>query len=387
MHRLSNGTQATSLPVPAAVTGTPGYATQGSPGVTPASDIDPDQWNAMQEELVAIVTAAGIALDKTDNGQVLKALQTLFLSLAGAYAVDTGTANALAIALTPAPASLAALTGVPLRVKKNASVNTGAVTLAVGALAATAVVHPDGTALTAGDLPSGGILSVSFDGTNFVLQSPWGTSLCGVQVFATAGTATYMPTAGTKAVVVEVQGAGGAGGGAAITGAGQVSLGSGGAAGAFAISRLTSGFSGVAITVGAAGVGAAGAAGGNGGTSSFGTLISAPGGLGGSATGAQTPPWATGVSSSIIATGGNITNGPGESGSESIALSASVAFGGQGGQTRYGGGGGIANSNLDGATTYAPGAAGGGAANLASQATARKGGNGGAGLVIVWEYK
>lgn len=32
MHRLSNGKQIASLPTPAAVYGTPGYATTGNPG-------------------------------------------------------------------------------------------------------------------------------------------------------------------------------------------------------------------------------------------------------------------------------------------------------------------------------------------------------------------
>jgi hypothetical protein len=78
MHRISNGTQVGALPTPAAVVGTPGYATGGVPGVLAATDIDPDQWNSFQEELCAVVSAAGITLSKTSNSQVLQALTSLF---------------------------------------------------------------------------------------------------------------------------------------------------------------------------------------------------------------------------------------------------------------------------------------------------------------------
>jgi hypothetical protein len=89
MHRLSNGTQVTSLPTPAAVSGTPGYATAGSPGVTPASVIDPDAFNTHQEELIAVIAAAGITLDKTNNAQLLAALNARFLPLRGMQVFTT----------------------------------------------------------------------------------------------------------------------------------------------------------------------------------------------------------------------------------------------------------------------------------------------------------
>jgi len=88
------------------------------------------------------------------------------------YAVDAGTANAIVVSLTPAPAALAALTGAPLRVKKSAAANTAAVTIAVDGLPATPLVHGDGTAIGSGELPANGLFSTIFDGTNFILQSP-----------------------------------------------------------------------------------------------------------------------------------------------------------------------------------------------------------------------
>jgi hypothetical protein len=78
MHRISNGSQVTSLPTPAAVTGTPGFATAGVVGSLAPTVIDPDTFNTHQEELVGIVLAGALALDKTNNGQVLAALKVLF---------------------------------------------------------------------------------------------------------------------------------------------------------------------------------------------------------------------------------------------------------------------------------------------------------------------
>ena len=73
VQRLSNGTQAASLPAPAAATGTPGFATDGNPATaTPASVIDNDQWNQFQEELVTLATATGQTPSKTDNTQVYR---------------------------------------------------------------------------------------------------------------------------------------------------------------------------------------------------------------------------------------------------------------------------------------------------------------------------
>ena len=83
MHNISNGTQTNALPVPGAVVGAPGYWTNGVPGISPATIIDADWLNAIQEELAAVVTAAGIALDKGNNGQLLSALQSMFAGEGG----------------------------------------------------------------------------------------------------------------------------------------------------------------------------------------------------------------------------------------------------------------------------------------------------------------
>jgi hypothetical protein len=83
---------------------------------------------------------------------------------------DTGSANALAVTLAPVPATLAALTGAVLKVKV-AHNGTGAATLAPNGLAATAIVNPDGVAMTAGQLPASGVAALVYDGAAFQLLS------------------------------------------------------------------------------------------------------------------------------------------------------------------------------------------------------------------------
>lgn len=116
--------------------------------------------------------------------------------------------------------------------------------------------------------------------TTAFVQAAAGTGrLLNVQVITS--TQTYTATTGTNSVIVEVQAASGGSGGVAATGAGQMAASPGAGAGAYAKVRYTSGFSGVTVTIGA--VGTAGSAGGNGGNASattFGALISCPGGIG-----------------------------------------------------------------------------------------------------------
>jgi len=56
---------------------TPGYATNGEPGVTAATVISADDWNMIQEELATIVTEVGaLALSSADSGQAAEAIGT-----------------------------------------------------------------------------------------------------------------------------------------------------------------------------------------------------------------------------------------------------------------------------------------------------------------------
>jgi hypothetical protein len=92
MFRIDTDTAAASLPAPKPV-GTPGFCTDGdATGGTPATQLDADFVNMLQEENCSIVAGAGIALSKTDNTQVYQAILALIGSHApvGSVAGRTG---------------------------------------------------------------------------------------------------------------------------------------------------------------------------------------------------------------------------------------------------------------------------------------------------------
>lgn len=77
MQRIDDPTAATALPTPEAA-GTPGYFTEGSPTAgTPATNVRGSWLNMVQEELMAIVAAAGISPSKTVYTQVLAAIRAM----------------------------------------------------------------------------------------------------------------------------------------------------------------------------------------------------------------------------------------------------------------------------------------------------------------------
>lgn len=215
--------------------------------------------------------------------------------------------------------------------------------------------------------------------------------LIGIQRFTVTGT--YTPAAGMQSCIVEVVGGGGAGGGAAATSAGQVAAGCGGSAGTYAKVQLTAAQVGAnqAVTVGAGGTGAAGIAGAGGSTSTFGTLISCPGGGGGGGTGAITPasggtfalPAAT-VFATVTA-GNTLELGSSAQGDSGVATTTTT-YGGAGGYSSLGSGGGYITIGNGRAAPTNGGGGGGGASNFGGVQVARSGGNGAAGLVVVYEY-
>lgn len=86
------------------------------------------------------------------------------------YGVATGT-NALVA--TPSPVLTALKAGVSLRFK-NTTANTGPVTLNANGLGAKPIVKNGGIALSSGNLKAGGVYSVLYDGTSFILQGEGG---------------------------------------------------------------------------------------------------------------------------------------------------------------------------------------------------------------------
>lgn len=192
------------------------------------------------------------------------------------------------------------------------------------------------------------------------------------------------PTPGTTSCYVIVQGAGGAGGNTSTTSAGQACVCGGGGAGGYGASYLTSGFSGVSMTVGAgavAGVSLAGA-------SSFGALITANGGGN-----AGNGPAFTNTNAALAlggvggaCTGGNIVNSKGQDGYVGSFGQTSSFVSGAGAPSQFGGGGaGIPTSTSVGNVAVSYGSGGGGALAGASQGV-QAGGNGAAGVIIIYDY-
>ncbi|SDI78064.1 hypothetical protein [Variovorax sp. OV700] len=213
--------------------------------------------------------------------------------------------------------------------------------------------------------------------------------LLAVQRFTAPGLSIYTPTPGTSRVVVEVQGAGASGGSApGVSNTAAAALSGGGGGGGYALALLLAGFAGVTVTVGAGGAPAAvGASAGNaGGTSSFGALISAPGGVAGLAGGvAAVPCSAGGGNLSPQPSGGNILSLQGGPGAFAIAASYSNGSAANGGVSRYGIGGQTA-PGLNGSSGFGFGSGGSGVMVPGNYTAGLQGGSGAQGIVIVWEY-
>jgi hypothetical protein len=204
--------------------------------------------------------------------------------------------------------------------------------------------------------------------------------LVSVQVFTTSGT--WTKPSGVTSVLVKVVGGGGGGGGVGTT-AGEMASGGGGAGG-YSIEFIdVSGTSSETVTVGAGGAGGVGAANGStGGTSSFGAYCSATGGSGGTTPGASAGvPGSGGAGGS--GSGGDYDGTGIAGGTAEITNGTPQPRGGTGG-----GEGGAApnNSNTAVGVAGAANTGGGGSGAQDQGTTARNGGAGGSGYVIVWEY-
>lgn len=77
MHRIDHPAAAATLPAPF-TPGVPGYFKEGSPAAgDPPTEVSADWLNAVQEELVGAILAAGLALSKLDNVQLAAAIPLL----------------------------------------------------------------------------------------------------------------------------------------------------------------------------------------------------------------------------------------------------------------------------------------------------------------------
>jgi hypothetical protein len=230
-----------------------------------------------------------------------------------------------------------------------------------------------------------------------------GFRLVGIRTFTANGTFSKSDPFGDgsfdgalmRAVRVRVQAGGGGAGGAAATTSTQYAAGGAGGGGAYAESFVLAAALGSSetVTVGAAGAG--GAAGNNngtnGGASSFGTLVTASGGLLGNGRAAQTvPAGRSGVSGAVQTTATGDLTFPGQGGIPNVTLPHSLDFiiAPSGGFSRLGVGGGgrvreTGTAGVDGNAGTGFGAGGSGGVNTDTQAAGRAGGAGVAGVVIV----
>lgn len=114
--------------------------------------------------------------DAIDDGTTATLEQSLIKAVRGVgatYAQDTGTANTIVAALSPAPPSQAALVGVPLRIRVAQNNNGLAAPRAnLNGFGAKSILTVDGNVPPPYAMRAGGIAKLVYDGTNYQLVNP-----------------------------------------------------------------------------------------------------------------------------------------------------------------------------------------------------------------------
>lgn len=213
------------------------------------------------------------------------------------------------------------------------------------------------------------------DGTWATPSAAVSGSLIAVQVFTASGT--YTPTAGMGNCVIQCLGGGGAGGGSPNN---ANSVGGGGGSGSMSQSYVSAATIGASktVTIGAGGTGVSNANGNPGGDTSVGTIVIGKGGSGG-----------------LVASSG----GSGDGGAGGVAGTGDITFtgntaarlaswAGAGAGSMFGGSTPVnSTTNSNGTNAVANSGAGGSGGYTFTATGARTGGNGGSGIVIIYEYK
>ncbi len=282
------------------------------------------------------------------------------------YGTVGGTADVITLTCSPVVASYS--NGLRLSFRAT-STNTGAVTVNVDGLGAKNVYKMSSgtlTALSAGDIASGGIYDIVYDGTQFQLRTGGGgLGVISTQTFTANGT--YTPSTGMLYCIAE--GVGGGGGGEASA---SSNGGSGGGAGGYVMSVLTSTDIGASktVTIGTGGTGgiSGSTAASAGGQTSLGSLLVAEGGGAGVRSSAATKQGGTGGAGT---TGQIIVRG---NDAQSVITGATNA--GNGANSQLGSGG------LRGATNGNAGSKGGGGGGGLNG----NGGAGGDGFIFITEF-
>lgn len=237
-----------------------------------------------------------------------------------------------------------------------------------------------------GALPSNGEACV----VEFIFKGdPCGPT--SVTVLTSGTSATYTVPAGITRIKARVQGAGGGGGGADQAAA-AVGSASGGCCGAYAEKRHTV-VAGQTFTYTIGALGGGGTAGNNAGTAGGdtkwdegGTVVTAPGGPGGSSMANGTTVAATGFTAAMSnATNGDV-NVPTCPGGRGWRFSVTIIFAGNGADGKLGSGGIAGISSATPPTAGLGYGAGGGGANAFSGTADVAGADGAPGVIIVEEY-
>lgn len=205
----------------------------------------------------------------------------------------------------------------------------------------------------------------------------------------TVGSGTYTTPSGVKTIVIEAVAAGG-GGGYSKPNASQAACGGGGGAGQSVRHRVAGPAASYSYTVGAGGAGGVAGtstAATSGANTTFGSIVTAVGGVNGDSTSSTT---VLGGSAAGGNGGGRAGGGvgdhvfAGEAGFPGIIFSGSICVGGAGGSSVLGGGGKSQFAPAGGQAGLGYGAGGSGGAN--ANAANADGGAGADGIIYVWEF-
>lgn len=131
-----------------------GNPSAGTPGSIPPAGV----FEQPQREIVNFISDCGIAPLDTDLHQLGRGVQTGKVI----FGVDTGTANAMVVALTPVP--LLRTVGMTVRVKKGPTPNSAAATLNIG-LGDDPVKRSGGADTQANDIPANSVCDYGWDGS------------------------------------------------------------------------------------------------------------------------------------------------------------------------------------------------------------------------------
>lgn len=162
MQRITDPTAAASLPAPPALTGSVGYFTGGSPGVTAATRVRYWWLNMIQEELMALLALVGITPDTTgaNNAQVAQAIGLLGPTGQCRLVYTSGTV----VTLTPSNGNRLRINGLSQQVP------SAGVTLANTGLSASTLYYVYASM-------SGGVMQLAASTTGYAVSSTDGTKV------------------------------------------------------------------------------------------------------------------------------------------------------------------------------------------------------------------